>query len=164
MPSRAEYRTLFVQYEKRVNEIYTPVQIASMGASGTGAPVEIDALWDTGAEVSCIKQSLWDKLKLRQPKHSERTVISGIGGDISANSASVRIWLTSDLLIRLWPVYVVDFPGDAELLIGMDIITLGDFAICNSDGKTSVSFAVPPFPDRVDFAKKAGAANEQSTL
>ena len=52
--------------------------------------------------------------------------------------------------------------GSADMLIGMNVIGLGDFAICNADDKTTFSFAVPPFPDKIDLAEKAKSVNEQS--
>ena len=82
--------------------------------------------------------------------------MSGIGrGKVKADGTLVSIWLTPDFALELCPVYIADFPGDEEILIGMDIITLGDFAICNTGEKTSISFAVPPFPNRIDFTGKA---------
>jgi hypothetical protein len=36
----------------------------------------------------------------------------------------------------------------------MDIIGMGDFAVCSAEKKTSFTFAVPPFTDRIDFTKK----------
>ncbi len=33
--------------------------------------------------------------------------------------------------------------GDAEVLIGMDIIGAGDFAVTNKDEKTTFSFRIP---------------------
>jgi len=41
----------------------------------------------------------------------------------------------------------------------MDIINMGDCAICNADGKTSFSFALPPFPDRINFIDKINKLN-----
>jgi len=61
-------------------------------------------------------------------------------------------------------VYVTEFPSNADMLIGMDIIRMGDFAVCNADGKTSFSFAVPPFPDRIDLAEKTEADNKRDTV
>ena len=42
----------------------------------------------------------------------------------------------------------------------MNLITLGDFAVCNADGKTSVSFVTPPLLDRINFFDKVDAANK----
>ena len=40
----------------------------------------------------------------------------------------------------------------ADVLIGMDVINCGDFAISNLDGKTSFSFRMPSL-ERIDFAE-----------
>ena len=162
MSSRTEYHALFVEYKGCVGEIITSVRIGPADATDASIirpQVEVDALWDTGADVTCIKPSLRDKLQLSQPKLTERIVISGVGGDAYADSAPVQIWLDHGLVMKSWPVYIADFPGDAELLIGMDIITMGDFVICNTNGKTSFSFAMPPLPDRINLFDRAAAAN-----
>jgi len=41
----------------------------------------------------------------------------------------------------------------SEMLIGMDIISFGDFALSNGNDQTLFSFAVPPFKDKIDFSK-----------
>jgi hypothetical protein len=48
-----------------------------------------------------------------------------------------------------------------DIIIGMDIINMGDFAVCNTENKTSFSFVVPPLPDRINFADKAEILNRQ---
>jgi len=44
--------------------------------------------------------------------------------------------------------------SNSEMLIGMDIISLGDFALSNGGDQTLFSFAVPPFLDKIDFSKR----------
>jgi predicted aspartyl protease len=163
MPDSIEHRAFTIEYEGLTNEISTPVRlepIYTTDKSLIGTQTEIDALWDTGAAMTCVKPSLRDRLNLRQSELVEPIIMSGIGGDVEADGTLVSIWLAPNLGIELCPVYIADFPGDEELLIGMDIIGMGDFAVCNADGKTSFSFAVPPFPDRINFADKAEALNK----
>jgi predicted aspartyl protease len=163
MPNPIEHRVFTIGYEELVNEISTPVRLEPVyttDKSLLGTQVEIEAIWDTGATMTCIKPSLRDRLKLHQSELVETITMSGIGGDVEADSTLVSIWLTSDFVLELCPVYVADFPGKEELLIGMDIITMGDFVICNAGGKTSCSFAVPPFSDRIDFADKVDAIQQ----
>jgi hypothetical protein len=51
------------------------------------------------------------------------------------------------------------------MLIGMDIIGLGDFSISNGENSTLFSFAVPPFTNKVDLLEKAEVSNsDQSSL
>ena len=156
-----EYRAFFTMYLGITHELTTPVSIVPIyttDAAFRGIPVEIEALWDTGATDTCIKPALWERLKLR-PLEFGRTEVAGIGGNVTADLTLVNLLLTPDLEIDGCPVYITDFPGEADILIGMDIIGLGDFAVCNTGNKTSFSFVMPPFADRINFADKAGAVN-----
>jgi hypothetical protein len=36
----------------------------------------------------------------------------------------------------------------------MDVITQMDIAITNGGGQTQLSFAIPPFKNRIDFSKR----------
>jgi predicted aspartyl protease len=165
MSRHIEHRAFITVYEGLTNEINTSVQLEPLVTSDKsllGTQIEIEALWDTGATMTCIKPSLWDRLKLRQSTLVESITMSGIGGDVEADGTLVSIWLSPNFAIEFCPVYVVDFPGNEELLIGMDIISMGDFAVCNADGKTSFSFAVPPFSDRINLADKADAVNKEN--
>lgn len=53
------------------------------------------------------------------------------------------IELTPEIIFSNLPVY--DFVGyeDLDVLIGMDIITTGDFAITEDNGNTVVSYRIP---------------------
>jgi hypothetical protein len=167
MPKHVEHRVFTVEYEGLTNEISTPLRLEPVYTADMrqlGTRTEIEALWDTGATMTCIKPSLRDKLKLRQSELVEPIIMSGIGGDVEADGTLVFIWLTPNFVIELCPVYMADFPGDQDLLINMDIITMGDFVICNTNGKTSCSFTVPPFPDRINFADKADAINKRDKM
>jgi hypothetical protein len=58
-------------------------------------------------------------------------------------------------------VYVVDFRVNFDLVIGMDIINMGDFSVCNTDAKTSFSFIIPPLSNRINYAYAADTLNNQ---
>jgi hypothetical protein len=59
---------------------------------------------------------------------------------------------------------VCDLIGEIDLLIGMDIILLGDFSISNCGGKTLFSFAIPPFENKTDLYEKALAVNKSNEI
>jgi hypothetical protein len=165
MSDRIEHRAFTIGYEGLVSEISTPVRLEPVYTTDKnllGTQAEIEAIWDTGANITCIKPSLRDRLKLRQSELVEPITMSGIGGDVEADGTLVSIWLAPNFVLELCPVYIIDFPGKEELLIGMDIITMGDLAVCNADGKTSCSFAVPPFPNRINLADIAETVNKQN--
>jgi hypothetical protein len=56
-------------------------------------------------------------------------------------------------MVSVRDVYVTEFidDGDFDVIIGMDIITCGDFAISNYGRKTVVSFRVPAQNPPIDF-------------
>jgi len=165
MPDRVEHRGFFVSYNVLVNELTSPIKFMSAltaDESLRNNPVTVDALWDTGAVVTCMKPSLWDRLRLRPFDTNDRIELAGIGGRVKTRFTIANLILAPNLEIEFCPVYVLDFPGDAEILIGMDIIRKGDFVVCNTNEKTSFSFAIPPFPDRINLVEKAETANNQN--
>ncbi|MCL2233531.1 MAG: hypothetical protein FWB99_10705 [Treponema sp.] len=75
------------------------------------------------------------------------------------------LWdLPNMVMVQEINVMVCNLVKDIDLLIGMDIILLGDFAISNGGGKTLFSFAIPPFDDKTDFYEKTLAANKRNKL
>jgi hypothetical protein len=167
MPNDTHYRGFTALYDEPVKELISPASILPVLTANKAlrdVPVKINAFWDTGATVTCIKPVLWDRLKLCAYDPVNSTVLTGVGGSVAATYTLIHILLAPNFWLEFCQVYALDFPGDADLLIGMDIITLGDFAVCNADNKTSFSFAMPPFPDRVNFTAKADAYNEHNIL
>ncbi|MCL2231780.1 MAG: hypothetical protein FWB99_01735 [Treponema sp.] len=106
-----------------------------------------------------IKPGLRDKLKLSMARTESSAVIAGVGGHVKADFTYISILLSHNFIIEYCPVYVVDFPVNVDIVIGMDIINMGDFAVSNADTKTSFSFIVPPLPDRINFSTIADTLN-----
>jgi hypothetical protein len=46
------------------------------------------------------------------------------------------------------------------VLIGMDIIMMGNFIINNKDGKTLFSFVIPPIDEIISFSKIVGGLDK----
>ena len=157
-----KYSGLTVSYNNPVNSLIAPINILPLLIAdkvSRSTQVRINALWDTGATVTCIKPELFDTLKLRLLDSINHTTIAGVGGKIAAKTTLLSLFITSSFEIAFCPVYVADFPGNADILIGMDIINKGDFIICNTNNKTSFSFVVPSLPERIDLAQKADVIN-----
>jgi len=162
----AAYRAIFTTYEGITRELTTSASIVPIDTDDAalyGVPAAIKAVWDTGATMTCIKPALRDRLKLR-PLEDSRTEFASVSGKLTAELTLVNLLLMPGLEIENCSVYIMDFPGDADILIGMNIIRMGDFAVCNAGGTTSFSFAIPPFPDRINFEDKAQTANRSSAL
>lgn len=108
------------------------------------------AEWDCGATYSSISNELVQALNL-EPIKSDVSITTN-------NSNRVNIYEIIVLLHNQYPVKVeaqavsnINVTG-IDLLIGMDIISLGDFVISNYKGKTCFSFRIPS-KDHIDFKK-----------
>lgn len=116
---------------------------------------EYIAIWDTGATHSAITKRAVDDLGL-QPTGVRET--RHAGGKSSNNTYLVNIVLPNKVMIphvratevQLIPDDNVLDDAQPQLLIGMDIIGLGDFAVTNANDKTTFSFRVPSVQE-IDF-------------
>lgn len=105
------------------------------------------ALWDTGATSSAITSEFAQKLGL---KPIGKTYVNHADGTSLTNVYSVNVYLTDD--IRFQFIQATEaILKDYDILIGMDIISHGDFSISNYDKKTTFSFRVPSIKE-VDFS------------
>jgi predicted aspartyl protease len=118
--------------------------------------IKIRALWDTGAMLSAITPEGAKKLNLVS---TNRIKVNGIGSYCIADIVRVSIRLPNLVELKNARVAVLSLVKDVDMLIGMDIIRLGDFSISNGAGKTLFSFAMPPFDDKTDLYEKALAVN-----
>lgn len=122
---------------------------------------DIKALWDTGATGSVISKKIVESLLL---KPTGMTQSSGVHGVKTVNTYEVDIFLPNNVVIPEVTVIESTNLKNFDVLIGMNIITLGDFAISNRDGKTVFSFRMPSM-EEIDFVPEAQAHNlKQSGL
>ena len=165
MPTKnIEYRGFTKSYDCPKNKLITTANIlpiTSFDKNLRSMPFEVKTLWDTGATLTFIKSGLRDKLKLSMARTESSAVIAGVGGQVKADFTYVSILFSHNLKIEYCPVYDVDFPVNVDIIVGMDIINMGDFAVCNTEMKTSFSFIIPPLPERINFAAKANAENKE---
>ena len=155
-------------YNQRVNVLTSKVHIA--GALNPLvfpkppnlqdiAAKEFTAIWDTGATNSVITQKVIDECGLKP---------IGMAKVFHANGESLTpvyfasVFLPAKVVVPQLRMSKGILVGDAEVLIGMDIISLGDFAITNKDGKTTFSFRTPSV-ERLDFVKQAQSAATPQT-
>jgi hypothetical protein len=118
-----------------------------------------NALWDTGATHSVIKSTVAEEFGLKPIAISK---VSHAGGISNANVYLINLFLPNKVAIPF--VRVTGAPkisGNFDVIIGMDIITLGDFAITNLNNKTVVSFRMPStevidFVAEIESTKKVG--------
>ena len=111
--------------------------------------LEFTALWDTGATGGVISQAVVDACALQAT--GTRTMRHAQGSTQGVPAYTVNMKLPNDLEFQALPVILGDLPG-YDMLIGMDIIGLGDFAITHPEGDTKFSFRIPSQAD-IDFAR-----------
>jgi predicted aspartyl protease len=110
---------------------------------------EVDALWDTGATGTVISKNLAEKLQLK-PQGQQKS--RNTKGEYITNVYYINIMLPNSVGFAALRVTEGDMP-DFDVLIGMDIIMQGDFAISQSDRKTKFTFQIPSTHD-FDFYKE----------
>ena len=104
------------------------------------------AIWDTGATCSVISQKVVDTLGLK-PTGIARFLTAA--GEQTTETYLVNLILPNQIRYECVRVCVAEI-SCTDVLIGMDIITAGDFAVTNQGGKTTFSFRHPSM-ERFDF-------------
>ena len=113
--------------------------------------IPMRALWDTGATNSVITTSCAERLGIKPVSIAESHHAGGIS---IVNVYLVNIILPNRILISGVKVSECsEQAGDFDVIIGMDIITMGDFSITNVGGKTVFSFSTPSIRT-IDFAEE----------
>jgi len=147
---------VFVEYGYHAREIVTTVEIgpSSIVSVFSPYPKEFIAVWDTGAVSTAITKDIVAKLSLRQ---TGQKTIEGVTGNAICNTYLIALSLPNGILIP--EIEVADCDGNigCDILIGMDVISMGDFVICNKDGKTTFSFRTPSV-EVIDFTSAGQTA------
>jgi len=146
----SKHATLSYYFESRQNRLIIPVQIHSVPFNSM-LSVYTNALWDTGAMMSAITPDIRDKLKAPSV---DRKTIAGIHSSQEVDIVSIMLELPNNVVKRTFKAAVCNIASSAEMIIGMDIISLGDFALSNGNDQPLFSFAVPPFVNKIDFSKR----------
>lgn len=118
------------------------------------------AIWGTGATHTVITPKVLKELSLIIV---DTTTIIGVNSkteDIQV--ALFNLLLPLNIEIKNVRGAVCTIGGDADILIGMDIIKFGDLAISNGGGQTLFSFAIPPFENKTDLLEKANKTNKNN--
>jgi len=157
-----EARAFNVSYPGISPVLISEVQITSV-FEPSNPPKETDrkkflAIWDTGATNSVITQKVVQDCGLSPISMAK---VHTASGEALSNVYLVSIWLPNKVIIRQIRVTEGTIGGDAEVLIGMDIINRGDLAVTNKDGKTNFSFRIPSI-ECIDFVKQKPASIQSS--
>ena len=116
------------------------------------------AIWDTGATGSVITKKVVDDCGLKPISMAK---VSTANGETTTPVYLASVFLPNKVAFTQVRMVEGKIAGDKEVLIGMDIISQGDFAVTNKDGKTAFSFRIPSI-ERIDFVEqgKSGASRQ----
>ena len=137
---------------KRLGLLTSPINIYSTDKFNKDFKKKKDvytALWDTGSSMTVISDSLATELGLAKAGELDADTA---GGKYKANKYVISISLPNRLNIENVMVSSGKLGPGIDILIGMDIIGLGDFAISHVNNKTVFSFRFPSC-SIIDFVK-----------
>jgi hypothetical protein len=134
-----------INYEGIAREIITPVSISepifeSVNKNDSRIK-ETTALWDTGA-TNCAITPLTVKAHNLKPISVAR--VNHAGGSSHVNVYLINIYLPNGVMLPGVRATECDqAAGDFGIIIGMDIITEGDFSLTNINKKTTMTYRFP---------------------
>ena len=152
-----ESTSFTLQAERILNVLTTPCNVSiaynphDLKAKNQPYPTpkKYIAIWDTGATGSVISEKVVKELGL-QP--AGFVPIYHAGGCGTFPWYKVNIMLPNN--VGFYEIKVTQAKlTSADVLIGMDIISSGDFSITNVDNKTTFSFRVPSVK-RIDYVEE----------
>ncbi len=150
--AKKNYLAFTNKYNGLTRQLSTQCGVSDAIPLKSGDPIpasakEYEAVWDTGATTTVITAKVAKDLGL---KPIGLTTSHHAGGTEEVNSYLINVYLPNN--IRVVGVRVVEavLVGNLEMLVGMDIISLGDFSFTNFGGKSTFSFRIPSIK-QVDY-------------
>lgn len=157
MMNNPTFHAFTTKSEGRIREIITDIGV-SLPFIEDDIPqsdnriLRTKALWDTGATNCVVTKQTAKELNL---KPISVTKVSHADGISLANVYLVNIYLPNNLVVPSVRVTeCADNAGNFGVIIGMEVITMGDFAITNVETKTTVSFRIPSIKT-IDYVQEA---------
>lgn len=115
------------------------------------------AIWDTGATNSVITQKIVDELEL---KPVSMITCIGVDGPYDTFCYYIDLYLPNYVAMKKLLVSQGKLVN-GDMLIGMDVIGRGDFAVSNFNNQTVFSFRIPSkqktdYVQQINIEKKIG--------
>ena len=148
-------KSFTVRYNGRMNKLQVETLVSKAINPGPNATVppevvqaakKFDGIWDTGATNSMISQKVVDECGLIP---TGMAMVQGATGSRPCETFLVSIFLPNKVVFPSIRVTKGVLTA-CDVLIGMDIINQGDFAITQNDGKTTFSYRYPSI-EQIDF-------------
>lgn len=146
----AKYHAFTNKYKGLSNILVLPIKISN--PEDNNSITDTSGIWDTGANASVISKNIVKKLNLqpitftRVNTASEQNVITPV--------YIIDLHLKEGLCINKLQVTEGALLDGFECLLGMDVISLGDFSVTNANNETVVSFRMPSM-QHIDYVESA---------
>ncbi len=150
-------KSLHIPFTNKTNELYCDVNVAGPLDFQYENGVTITGIWDTGSEGCLISAELAEKLKL-SPVGMKKVI--GVHDEKWSPEYLFNLKLPNGHSFEMINVLVGDMVGFEEILIGMSIITQGDFAVTNVNNSTAMSFRTPSVL-RINYVTDQEKAKEE---
>lgn len=129
-------KSVLYSYDDICNRLTCDIDVNST-ASDT-ASFRTKALWDTGASMSCISEKLVQRMGI-VPVDTGMAV--SVIGKKTVSYYIVNAQLAPGMVFRHLKVACLPMMDhDVDFIIGMDMISEGNFNLINSDGKTTLTY------------------------
>lgn len=138
------------------NRIKTSVKVTNIK---TGKVIETMGVWDTGAQCSVIRNDLAKAIGLETI--GMKTII-GVQSKEDRPYYYANVKLNNEQIsldINITDVDAFSSDSSEGMLIGMDVISQGDFSISNFQGKTTMTFRTPSQCE-IDYCKEIQKYNK----
>lgn len=154
-----------VEYKGITKVLKTNVVFAPSLQNQSTKKVKCMAIWDTGATSCAISTKMAKECGLVPVGKTE---VHTANGTVSQNVYLVNVSLPNSVTVKSVSATEISEISGADALIGMDIMSLGDMALSNVDGKTVFTFRIPSckcldFVEENEKYKKQLAKQERRT-
>ena len=121
-----------------------------------GKSIQVVALWDTGATTTCVSQQVVKDLSLIV---TGKAIMTTPSNQTERNKYLVDIILPNNFKVSDHVVIDSDIDNqNIGMLVGMDIISLGDFAVSSFNNQTTFTFRIPS-ECKTDYAREQNISN-----
>ena len=146
------YHAYTTKYEGITQTLINDVELISQEKRCAGK-----AQWDTGATRTCISKDVVKQLDLVP---TGMINISTPSGTKVVHVYMIDVLLPNSLLVKNVQACGTEIGSQGiQVLIGMDIIALGDFAVSNAKNQTVFSFRIPS-KEHTDLVKQIRIENK----
>lgn len=154
--SRTLFHAFTAKYNGIIREIITDAGVSIPFVEGDKQPspgiLRTRALWDTGATNCVVTKQTAAKLNLKPSSLSD---VYHAGGRTRANVYLVNIYLPNNVVVpNVRVTECEDIQDSFGIIIGMNVIAMGDFSVTNLEGRSVFSFRIPSV-ETIDYVEEA---------